>query len=108
MAANGANNHTNGTNGVHGTATPYSIPTETQRIFDNGILNNPLIASTLPKGIKLCANVVRFEGSDKPSIPINWRFAESISALKGFEAAVLNLLLKQKYGIEPQDAVINT
>ncbi|KAF1349427.1 hypothetical protein EJ07DRAFT_159778 [Lizonia empirigonia] len=51
---------------------------------------------------------VRFEGTDKPSIPISWRFAESISALKGLEAAMTNVLLQRKYGLEPQEAVINT
>jgi hypothetical protein len=86
----------------------YSIPRETRKIFENGILRNPLIASTLPKEIEECSKSIRFEGTDKPSIPINWRFAESISALKGLEAAMVNVLLKQKYGIEPQEAVINT
>jgi hypothetical protein len=41
-------------------------------------------------------------------MPINWRFAESISALKGLEATILNVLLARKYGIEPQEVVINT
>jgi hypothetical protein len=111
MATNGVNGHTNGAavvNGVNGTKTSYSIPKETQNIFQNGILSNPLIASTLPKEIEECARAVRFEGTDKPSLPINWRFAESISALKGLEAAMVNVLLKKKYGMEPQQAVINT
>ncbi|KAH7391124.1 CoA-transferase family III domain-containing protein [Phaeosphaeria sp. MPI-PUGE-AT-0046c] len=86
----------------------YSIPKEAQKVFQNGILSNPLIASTLPKDIEDAAKTIRFEGSDQPSVPINWRFAESISALKGVEAAIVNVLLKQKYGVEPQDAVINT
>lgn len=105
MTSNGVNGHTNGTNGHK---TDYSIPRETQDIFDQGILKNPLIASTLPKEIQECAKKIRFEGTDSPSIPINWRFAESISALKGLEAAVVNLLLKNKYGVEPQEAVVNT
>lgn len=111
MASNGVNSHSNGTNGtdnMHKTLDTYSIPDETRRVFANGILNNPLIASTLPKGIVEAASKVRFEGSDKPSIPINWRFAESISALKGLEAAMINVLLQQKYRVEAQEAVINT
>lgn len=92
----------------NGKGNPYSIPRETQKIFENGILQNPLIAPTLPKEIEECSKTIRFEGSDTPSIPINWRFAESISALKGLEAAMVNVLLKQKYGVEPQEAVINT
>lgn len=102
------NGHGNGTNGVNGSSSTYSIPEETQKIFDDGILNNPLIAPTLPKEIQDCAKTIRFEGSDKPSIPINWRYAESISSLKGLEASMINVLLKRKYGVEPQEVVINT
>ena len=86
----------------------YSVSRETQNLFEHGILNNPLIAPTLPEGITEAASKVRFEGSPHPSIPINWRFAESISALKGLEAAFVNVLLQKKYGVEPQDAIINT
>ncbi|KAF1851406.1 CoA-transferase family III [Cucurbitaria berberidis CBS 394.84] len=103
---------TNGPSGladaVNGKERSYSIPQQTQRVFEDGILNNSLIASTLPKEIEECARSVRFEGNDKPCIPINWRFAESISALKGLEAAMINVLLKRKYGLQPQEAVINT
>ncbi|KAH6642898.1 CoA-transferase family III domain-containing protein [Boeremia exigua] len=111
MAISGVNGDTNGTRAINGTAKSvedYSVPKETQRLFDNGILNNSLIAPTLPKGIAEAAAKVRFEGTSKPSIPINWRFAESISALKGLEASMINVLLSRKYGLEPQEAVINT
>ena len=108
MATNGANGYFNGTNYLQKGPEGYSIPQETQKIFEDGILNNPLIAPTLPKGIAEAAAKVRFEGSDKPSIPINWRFAESISALKGFEAAMINVLLQCKYNISPQEAIVNT
>jgi len=108
MANNGTNGHTNSANGINGKAISYSIPKETRRIFEDGIMQNPLIASTLPKEIGECAQSVRFEGTDKPSIPINWRFAESMASLKGLEAAMINVLLKRKYGLEPQEAVINT
>jgi hypothetical protein len=93
---------------VNDNEADYSIPEQTQKLFQEGILQNPLIASTLPKEIQEAARMVHFEGTSKPSIPINWRFAESISALKGFEAATLNVLLKRKYGLQPQEAVINT
>lgn len=33
----------------------YSIPRETSKIFRAGILDNPLIASSLPKEIEDCA-----------------------------------------------------
>ncbi|KAF2127879.1 CoA-transferase family III [Dothidotthia symphoricarpi CBS 119687] len=105
MTANGVNTHTNSSNE---TVDTYSIPHEAQKVFQNGILENPLIAPTLPHDISECAQKVRFEGSSMPSLPINWRFAESISALKGLEAAMVDVLLKRKYGVEPQEAVINT
>jgi hypothetical protein len=107
MAVNRGAVHTNGANGVNGENT-YSIQQETQKVFQIGILKNQLIASTLPDEIEQCAKTIHFEGTEKPSIPINWRFAESISALKGLEAAMVNVLLKRKYGLEPQKAVINT
>ncbi|KAF1926295.1 CAIB/BAIF family enzyme [Didymella exigua CBS 183.55] len=102
------NSVTEGSNGVSKSLENYSIPDETQKVFNDGILNNPLVASTLPDGIAEAAAKVRFEGTHKPSIPINWRFAESISALKGLEAAMINVLLSRKYGVSAQEAVINT
>jgi hypothetical protein len=105
MKKNGANGDASGSNGEN---MNYSIPIETRKIFQDGILYNQLIASTLPEEIEECSKMIRFEGTEKPSIPINWRFAESISALKGLEAAIVNVLLKKKYGVEPQEAVINT
>jgi hypothetical protein len=105
MATNGTNGKMNEANGEE---MNYSIPTETHKVFQDGILRNQLITSTLPEEIEECSRTVRFEGTEKPSIPINWRFAESMSALKGLEAAMVNVLLKKKYGVEPQEAVINT
>ena len=106
---NDTNGHTNSVNNAtNGSSKSYSVPNETQHVFDNGILNNPLIAPTLPAEIAECAKKVQFKGTSKPSIPINWRFAESISALKGLEAAMINVLLKRKYGLEPQEAIIDT
>jgi len=96
-------------NGVDGwTNVKYSVPDATYQVFRDGLLKNPLVARTLPKEIEECASKVRFVGSDRPSIPINWRFAESIASLKGLEAAMINVLLKRKYGVEHQEAVINT
>ncbi|KAK7181919.1 hypothetical protein DPSP01_009516 [Paraphaeosphaeria sporulosa] len=99
---------TKGVNGHAQDAATYSIPHETRKVFREGILNNPLIASLLPEEIEECAQKVEFVGTDKPSIPINWRFAESIASLKGLEAAMVNVLLKRKYELEPQKAIINT
>jgi hypothetical protein len=108
MATNGANERATRTDDDLKVSENYSVPHETQNLFDHGILNNPLIAPTLPEGITEAASRVRFEGTPHPSIPINWRFAESIAALKGLEAALINVLLSRKYEVEAQEAVINT
>lgn len=62
----------------------------------------------LPAGLKELSRLVRFEGNALPSIPVNWRWAESISALKALEATMLNYLLTQKYKISPVEVTINT
>lgn len=85
----------------------YSVPAESQKLLEEGILKNPLM-SDLPSELTSLSKHIRFEGSDKPIIPINWRFAESISAIKAFEATMLNYLLTKKYGIEPVKININT
>ncbi|KAI5359316.1 putative CoA-transferase family III [Septoria linicola] len=85
----------------------YSVPSETQKIFEKGILNNDLIP-TLPWEIKAAGKHVRFTGNDAPSIPINWRFAESAAALKAFEASMLNVLRYRKYGSKISEVNINT
>jgi hypothetical protein len=86
----------------------YSVPVESQKLFREGILENPLIKKCLPAGVEKYSDKVKYVGSEKPSIPINWRFAESISALKGLEATLLNALLVKKYGVEAQEVVIST
>ncbi|KAF8970327.1 CoA-transferase family III domain-containing protein [Flammula alnicola] len=85
----------------------YSVPQETHQVFLDGIINNTLHASAPPE-IKEAAKGVEYVGGNTPTIPINWRFAESISALKGFEGSMLNVLLKKKYGVDYQKIVINT
>lgn len=92
------------TNGVK----EYSVPEEARLLLERGIISNPLVAKNLPSGSLEASRAVSFEGSAAPSIPINWRFAESISSLKGLEATVLNVLLQRKYGIEPVKVNINT
>jgi hypothetical protein len=86
----------------------YSVPTEAGKVFREGIMANPLILPNIPVGLAKIAENVRFEGNTTPSVPINWRFAESIAALKGFEAAMLSLLMKKKYGEEPFEITVNT
>ena len=94
MATNG---HTNGV--TNDTSSTYSIPREARSLLDNGVLKNPLIAPNLPQEIEECAKPIKFKGNDAPSLAINWRFAESISALKGLEAAMVNVLLRRKYNL---------
>ena len=90
-----------------GSLSVYSVPEEAKKVFEDGILNNPLMKD-LPTHFESLAKHVKFEGTSKPSIPINWRFAESISALKAFEAVLLNNLLTRKYEVDPVDVTINT
>lgn len=89
-------------------AISYSVPDEAREVFVRGILGNQLITKNLPLEIARYSEVVQFQGSPSPSVPINWRFAESISALKALEGAVLGLLLERKYSVRPRRMVINT
>lgn len=85
----------------------YSVPSETQQLFEKEILANKRIPP-LPKEVAQAAKHVRFTGNDLPSIPINWRFAESVSALKGFEATMLNVLRSKKYNTGFADVTVDT
>jgi hypothetical protein len=88
-------------------STSYSVPDEARDLLYDGILNNPSM-SDLPSDLCDLAKLVHFEGNATPSIPINWRLAESISALKALEATLVNAILKRKYSAEPVKVVINT
>ncbi|KAH8426493.1 uncharacterized protein LDX57_004228 [Aspergillus melleus] len=90
-----------------GSIHQYSVPTEAKKLFQEGILQNPLMPD-LPEELASLSKLVVFEGSDKPIIPINWRLAESISSIKAFEATMLNYLLTKKYSIPPVEIKINT
>jgi hypothetical protein len=89
-------------------APAYSVQDESSKILQDGILSNPLLS--LPSDLDPLAKNVTFTGNPSPSIPINWRFAESAAALKAFEASMLNLLITKKYGVKPEDlkVTINT
>ena len=90
-----------------GSVEVYSVQEETQKIFYDGILRNPNL-NFIPSELKDLSKHVRFTGSPQPSVPINWRFAESAAALKAFEASMLNLLITKKYGVPPVTIEINT
>lgn len=85
----------------------YSIPEQASELLRSGILGNKC-QKGLPEEVGHYASFVKFEGSHAPSLAINWRFAESVSALKGFEAVMINVLLKKKYDVEPKQVTINT
>ncbi|ESK89134.1 CAIB/BAIF family enzyme [Moniliophthora roreri MCA 2997] len=85
----------------------YSVPAEAFRLLKDGLIDNPLHSSAPPE-VREVYNLVEYQGSNDPSVPINWRFAESISAIKGSQACMVNVLLKKKYGISPQKVIINT
>jgi len=104
----GLTNGSGGVNGHHNGPSEYSIPHETAKILREGILENPLNERVLPRDAKKHADLITYEGSDLPTLPINWRFAESVSALKGLEAAVVNVLLERKYNVPAAKVTINT
>ena len=89
-------------------SSSYSVPAEAKKILKAGIIANPLIAPYLPLNVETYASLITFTGNDKPNIPINWRFAESISALKALESIWINNLLVEKYKESPKEVVIDT
>lgn len=94
--------------GSIGVTKQYSVPSEARTVLREGILQNPKIASLLPAGTADFVDRITFTGNDAPSIPINWRFAESAAALKGLEACMVAQLVKRKYNIDISSASINT
>lgn len=89
-------------------ASSYSVPSEARKLYQYGILKNPLIAKDLPPEALEFAKSVNFVGSDRPSIPISWRFAESASSLKALEVSLISALLRRKYHTNISSATINT
>jgi crotonobetainyl-CoA:carnitine CoA-transferase CaiB-like acyl-CoA transferase len=77
------------------------VPHEASKIFEQGILANPNIQRYLPvEDVAAFAPRVTIVGHDAPSVPINWRFAESAAALKALEACLIATLVKRKDGLE--------
>ncbi|KAK1216289.1 hypothetical protein PQX77_021098 [Marasmius sp. AFHP31] len=89
------------------TTPPYSVPTQAAQLLKHGLIFNSLHQSC-PAEVQDTYKLIEFRGADLPSIPVNWRLAESIAAIKGFEASMLNVLLRRKLGIEPPKIVIDT
>ncbi|KAH8812475.1 alpha-methylacyl-CoA racemase [Xylogone sp. PMI_703] len=85
----------------------YSVPAGSKNVLVNGILNHPA-HKDLPAECHRYADLIKFVGQDKPRIAINWRFAESVSSLKGLEAILVNILLDRKYSFPAQEITIDT
>ena len=85
----------------------YSVPAQASQLLRDGLVFNELHQSC-PLEVQDVYKLIEFRGGDTPSIPINWRLAESIATIKGFEACMLNVLLKRRFAIEPQKVVIDT
>jgi hypothetical protein len=94
-------------NGDENAVRTYSVPKQAESIFHQELLQNPLISKYLPSDIDKPASKVVFTGNDAPTLPVNWRFAESASALLALEAALVGSLLQNKYGVEAPEVVIN-
>ena len=93
-------------NGTH--KVSYSVQEEARSILKSGIFGNLLIAQSLPSETSDYASRIKFIGSPLPSLPINWRFAESASSLKALEACLISTLLKRKYDVSPGSITIST
>lgn len=87
----------------------YSVPQEASEVYHTTLLQNSLISKDLPEEV-FSTDIIRFSGSDSPSLPVNWRLAEAVSSLKALEASLVAVLLKRRYGlnIETQSININT
>ncbi|KAJ5634544.1 hypothetical protein N7528_002386 [Penicillium herquei] len=86
----------------------YSVPCSAQRVFQQGILENANINKYLPPDVSEFASQITFSGDSEPSIPVNWRFAESAAALKALEATLIAALMKRKCDLPFQGATIDT
>ena len=87
---------------------PYSVPLNARRVFEEGILHNARLQNYLPPEAVEFSRQVTFVGNNEPSIPVNWRFAESAAALKALEASLIAGLMKKKEGLSVEGATINT
>ncbi|KAH7268179.1 CoA-transferase family III domain-containing protein [Fusarium solani] len=89
-------------------STAYSVPKSAAGVYKHGILENPLISKDLPLEVRNGVGSINFTGSDDPSLPVNWRFTEAVSSLKALEAALVDVILQRRHGIQPHQITINT
>ncbi|KAK4502450.1 hypothetical protein PRZ48_005875 [Zasmidium cellare] len=86
----------------------YSVQKEILDLLKNGILSHPKHEDLRNRFDQTAVDAIKFTGSPEPNIPINWRFAESVSALKGVEALLLRDYLDKRFGVVPGEIEINT
>ncbi|KAL6901098.1 putative L-carnitine dehydratase [Trichoderma evansii] len=89
-------------------ADAYSVPLAASKVYEEGIISNPLIAKDLPSEVKDQKTKITFTGSKSPSLPVNWRLAEAVSSLKALEAALVDVILQRRHVLEPHQITINT
>ncbi|KAI9307182.1 putative L-carnitine dehydratase [Cunninghamella echinulata] len=85
----------------------FNLQEECTKLFHSSIINNDKVKYTSDLK-QLASTKLRFEGTQKPGIPINWRYAESISVLKAFEGLSLLDLVEKKYNTTIDHITINT
>lgn len=84
----------------------YSVPEECRALLDREIKRK--LSTKFSAESHASIEHITFEGSANPSIPINWRLAESVATLKGLEAVLINIFIGRKYNEGPKDVHINT
>ncbi|KPM35363.1 hypothetical protein AK830_g11209 [Neonectria ditissima] len=85
----------------------YSVQQESERFLRERLLNDKQLA--LPPSFSEAAKRVKFVGNDsKPFIPTPCKITESVSALSGLVAAAASALAADRYGIDFQDAEVDT
>lgn len=85
----------------------YSVQQESERFLHERLLNDKTLL--LPSSFSEAAKKIKFVGQDpKPFIPTPCKITESVSALSGLVAAAASAVASDRYGIDFQDAEVDT
>ncbi|KAH8714308.1 CoA-transferase family III domain-containing protein [Ilyonectria robusta] len=85
----------------------YSVQQESERFLHERVLNDKTLL--LPSSFSEAAKKIKFVGQDpKPFIPTPCKITESVSALSGLVAAAASAVASDRYGIDFQDAEVDT
>ncbi|KAH7133253.1 CAIB/BAIF family protein [Dactylonectria estremocensis] len=85
----------------------YSVQQESQRFLQERLLDDKQLS--LPRSFSEAAKKIKFVGKDsKPFIPTPCKITESVSALSGLVAAAASAVASDRYGIDFQDAEVDT